>query len=190
MHPSCKQSPRSEEHGRRCLEWGRTVWVRDWGRDIWESRKRNAGETTGSVRRKSKKLSLKTFAWINRAFLYLFPVMEKQSLHPADGWLICTGGLLVAKTGYGVVEIRNSRDQNCQHGFQRFIFSMLSTAWYSLTVFFDAKKHPTVHQFTMEPKCSEHFWELTHFLSDWDRMTSSMHTENHYLRLLKIYSRC
>lgn len=82
--------------------------------------------------------------------------MEKQSPHPADGWLICTGGLLVAKTGYGVVEIRNSRDQNCQHGFQGFIFSMLSTAWYSLTViFFAAKKHPTVHQLAMEPRGSE-----------------------------------
>lgn len=43
---------------------------------------------------------------------------------------------MVAKTGYGVVEIGNSRDQNSQHEFQRFIFSMLSAAWYSLTDFF------------------------------------------------------
>lgn len=58
--------------------------------------------------------------------------MEKQSLHPADGWLICYGGLLVAKTSYGASEISSSGVQNCQHGFQRFIFSMLCTAWYSL----------------------------------------------------------
>lgn len=57
-------------------------------------------------------------------------------MHPTDGWLICTGGLLVAKAGYGVVKIANSRDQNSQHGFQWFIFSMLSTAWYRLTDFF------------------------------------------------------
>lgn len=139
VYPSCKQSLRSEEPGQRCLEWGRIVWVWDWG-DIWESRRRKAGEATGSFSRKSKKLSTKAFAWINWAFLYPFPVVEKQSLHPADGWLICTGGLLVAKTGYGVVEISNSRDQNCQHGFQRFIFSMLSTAWYSLPVFFSCQK--------------------------------------------------
>lgn len=82
--------------------------------------------------------------------------MEKLSLHPAGGWLIYTGGLLVAKTGYGVVEIGNSRDQNSQHEFQRFIFSMLSTAWYSLTdFFFCCQEHPRVHQVTRQPKCSD-----------------------------------
>lgn len=188
MHPSCKQSPRSEEPGRRCLEWGRIVWVRDWGSDIWESRKRKAGETTGRFNQKSKKLSMRAFAWINWASFYLFPVMEKQSLHPADGWLICTGGLLVAKTGYGVVEIRNSRDQNCQHGFQRFIFSMLSTAWYSLTVFFSlaAKKHPTAHQLTMEPKWA--FRCILRIFSDWCRITWFVSSENHYLKWLKKHS--
>lgn len=85
----------------------------------------------------------------------LFPVKVKLSLHPADGWLICTGGLLVAKTGYGAVKIRNSGDQNSQHGFQRIIFSMLSTAWYSLTDFFCCQEHPRVHQLTTEPKCCD-----------------------------------
>lgn len=89
-----------------------------------------ANNNFNSFSRKSKKLSVKG------AFLYLVPDAEEQSLHPANGWLICTGGLLVARTGYGVVEIRNSRDQNCQHGFRRFIFSMLSAAWNSLTLFF------------------------------------------------------
>lgn len=41
-----------------------------------------------------------------------------------------------AKTGCGVAKIMNSGDQNCQHGFQRFILFMLGTAWYILTVFF------------------------------------------------------
>lgn len=124
------------------------------------SRNRKAEETTGSLDVKSKKLSVKASTWINCASLYLFPVTEKQSLHPADGWLICTGGLLVAKTGYGVVEIRNSRDQNCQHGFQRFIFSMLSAAW----LFFRCQKHPTVHKLTVKPKCPDAFSEQTSFL--------------------------
>lgn len=110
-----------------------------------------ANNNFNSFSRKSKKLSVKG------AFLYLVPDAEEQSLHPANGWLICTGGLLVARTGYGVVEIRNSRDQNCQHGFRRFIFSMLSAAWNSLTLFFcffAAKKHPTEDQLAMEPECS------------------------------------
>lgn len=64
---------------------------------------------------------------------------QKATRHPADGWLICTEGLLDANTGDGVVEINNSRDQNSQHGFQRFIFSMLSTAWCSPTDRFAAK---------------------------------------------------
>lgn len=68
--------------------------------------------------------------------------MEKQSLHPADGWLICYGGLLVAKTSYGAGEISSSGVQNCQHGFQRFIFSMLCAAWYSLA----ANMQPSVQQ--------------------------------------------
>lgn len=103
---------------------------------MWEQGK-ESGRNTGRFSRKSQKQLMK--AWMRPAFPCLFPVMEKRSVHPADGWLICTGGLLVAKTGYGVVEIRNSRDQNCQHGFQRFIFSMLSAAWYSLPVFFCQK---------------------------------------------------
>lgn len=64
---------------------------------------------------------------------------QKATRHPAGGWLICTEGLLDANTGDGVVEINNSRDQNSQHGFQRFIFSMLSTAWCSPTDLFAAK---------------------------------------------------
>lgn len=67
------------------------------------------------------------------------PPPKKLLRHPAGGWLICTEGLLDANTGDGVVEINNSRDQNSQHGFQRFIFSMLSTAWCSPTDLFAAK---------------------------------------------------
>jgi len=84
--------------------------------------------------------------------------MEMQSLHPADGWLICTGGLLVAKSGYGAGEIRSSRVQNCQHGFQRFIFSMLSTAWHSLA----AKKQPTIHKLYIKPNSQTHFQKCFH----------------------------
>lgn len=65
--------------------------------------------------------------------------LQKATRHPAGGWLICTEGLLDANTGDGVVEINNSRDQNSQHGFQRFIFSMLSTAWCSPVDLFAAK---------------------------------------------------
>lgn len=141
MHPSCKQSPRSEEPGRQCLETDGLCECKI-EEEIYYTRdkKRRARETTGSFTRESKKLSVKALAWINWCLLYLFPDMEKQSLHPADDWLICTGGLSVAKTGYGVVKIRNSRDQNCQHGFQRFIFSMLSAACYSLTFFLSCQK--------------------------------------------------
>lgn len=70
-----------------------------------------------------------------RSFPLFFRVIGKQFVHPADGWLICDGGLSVAKTSYGTGKIGNSGDQNCQHEFLRFIFSMLSTAWYFFSFF-------------------------------------------------------
>ncbi len=177
MHPSCKQSPCSEEPGRRCSEQGSTVRVLDSEGDMRESRK--SGRNSWELQLEVRETDYRGLSLENWSFLYLFPVMEKQSLHPADGWLICTGGLLDAKTGYGVVEIRNSRDQNCQHGFQRFIFSMLSTA--CLFLFCQKASYSTpAHNGT---KCFEHseaFWELTHFLSDWCRWTLFVYTENHW----------
>lgn len=68
-----------------------------------------------------------------KPFLYLLPHMEKQLLLPAADELICSGGLLVAKLGYGAGEIRSSGVQNCQHGLQMFISAMLCATWYSLT---------------------------------------------------------
>ena len=113
--------------------------------------------------------------------LSLPPCFSKLSLHPADVWLICSGGLLVAKTGYGAVEIRNSRDQNCQHGFQWFIFSMLSTAWYSLTVFlffFSLKEGPAVRQLAMEAK----YCAYTDYFGGINKFSVTVHREllSHY----------
>lgn len=127
MHPSCKQSPRSE---------GKT-WMTFFGtrgkieEEIWWC----SGE-------------LKAFAWINSAFLDL-PSTETQLLLPAVDRPICNGGLLVTKAGYTAGEIRSSRVRNCQRGLQGFIFFMLNVAWEQLM--FKTKHSPPALKWTKQP---------------------------------------
>lgn len=182
IHPSCKKSPCAEEPGlqkdrTRVRLW--TSYVGVWG----EKGKKQLGASAGHQETVYEGLCPSK----PNPSSILFPVKVKLSLHPADGWLICTGGLLVAKTGYGAVKIRNSGDQNSQHGFQRIIFSMLSTAWYSLTDFFCCQEHPRVHQLTTEPKCcniSDIFSQFQEFSKrlrgDGKGMNCFVNTNNHY----------
>lgn len=65
---------------------------------------------------------------------------------------------------------------------------MLSAAWYSLAVSCSQKASYSTPAYNC-PICSKNpdaFWELTHFLSDWD----FVYTEKRYLKWLKIHWRC